>query len=385
MHVFKKLSGTKANLFLNALLALVLLSSVLSSCAIIVKKDSGTPLAPEAVATPSVTPQPAPPDPGFIPRPLANIPSSLPSITDVVEKVKPSVVSIITETLSFDIFLQPIPTEGAGSGFIIDSRGYVATNNHVVERSNSIQVALPDGRQLNARIVGRDPLSDLAVLKIEAENLPALAFADTSKLRVGDWVVAFGNALGLSGGPTVTQGIVSYLGRSIQEPNGATLNNLIQTDAAINPGNSGGPLVNLAGQVVGINTAIAGGAQNIGFAINATNAQNIITTLITTGKIVRAWLGVGLVTVNRNIQERFNLGVGRGALISTMAQGSPAERAGLKQGDVIITFSGERIDSSDMLVTAIQSKNPGDKVDITYVREQKEFKTSASLIERPTP
>lgn len=385
MQLFHKISKTKINPALNALLVLVLLSAILSSCTIIVKKGNQTPVPSPSGNAAVAAPLPAPPEPGYAPPPLATISSSLPSITDVVDKVKPSVVSIITQTLSFDIFLQPVPAEGAGSGFIIDSRGYIATNNHVVERSSDIQVSLPDGRQMQARIVGRDPLSDLAVIKIEAENLPALNFADTSKLRVGDWVVAFGNALGLPGGPTVTQGIVSYLGRSIQEPNGATLNNLIQTDAAINPGNSGGPLVNLAGQVIGINTAIAGGAQNIGFAINATTAQNIITTLITTGKIARAWLGVGLVTVTKNVQTRFSLGVSKGALISSMAPGSPADKAGLKAGDVITGFNGQQIDDSDSLVQGIQSRNIGDRVDITYVRANKESSTSATLAERPTP
>ncbi len=385
MHISNKISGAKIHLLVNVLLVLALLSSILTSCAIIVKKDTEAPPAPAATTTGAISQPTAPPEPGFSPRPLANIPSSLPSITEVVDKVKPSVVSILTETLAFDIFLQPVPSEGAGSGFIIDSRGYIATNNHVVERSTNILVVLPDGRQMPARIVGRDPLTDLAVVKIEAENLPALVFADTSKLKVGDWVIALGNALGLPGGPTVTQGIVSYMGRSIQEPNGATLNNLVQTDAAINPGNSGGPLVNLAGQVIGINTAIAGGAQNIGFAISPNDAQSIITTLITTGKIVRAWLGVGLISVTRNIQSRFNLGASRGALISTMAADSPADKAGLKQGDVIIDFNGTRIDDSDSLVRAIQAKNPGDRVEITYIRDGKEVKTFANLIERPTP
>lgn len=384
MHISRKVSNKKFTL-IRALLVLALITVVLASCTIIVKKG-GEPLAADKTATAVVaTPQPAPPEPGYTPRPLASIPSSLPSITDVVDKVKPSVVSILTQTLSLDFFLQPVPTEGAGSGFIIDSKGYIVTNNHVVERSSNIQVVLPDGRQIDARIVGRDPLTDLAVLKIDGGNLPALSLANTSNLKVGDWVVAFGNALGLPGGPTVTQGIVSYLGRSIQEPNGATLNNLIQTDAAINPGNSGGPLVNLAGQVVGINTAIAGGAQNIGFAINASNAQSIIASLITTGKIVRAWLGVGLITITKNIQDRFSLGVGKGALISTMAQNSPASRAGLRVGDIITGFNGKKIDDADALVQAIQAQNPGDTAEITYVRDSRESKTSATLIERPTP
>lgn len=385
MNTFKNHLKIKTSLLVNVLSCLILLSIILSSCTIIVRKGNEAPAATTAPAAATTSAPLAPPEPSFTARPLAGIPSTLPSITEVVEKVKPSVVSIISETVSFDFFLQPIPSEGAGSGFIIDPRGYIVTNNHVVERSRNIRVVLPDGRTLDARIVGRDTLTDLAVIKIEAENLPALAFADTSTLRVGDWVIAFGNALGLPGGPTVTLGIVSYIGRSIQEPNGATLTNLIQTDAAINPGNSGGPLVNLAGQIVGINTAIAGGAQNIGFAINANNAQSITTKLITTGKIIRAWLGVGLVTVTRNIQERFTLGVSKGALISSLAAGSPADRAGLKTGDVIISFNGEKIDDADSLVLAIQSKNPGDKAEITYVREQRESRVSLTLIERPVP
>jgi len=208
--------------------------------------------------------------------------TTLPAITDVVELVKPAVASIIVGTVGYNIFLQPVPQEQAGSGIIIDERGYIVTNNHVVEGAQSITVTIPDGRSFDATIVGTDPLIDLAVIKIDGDNLPTASFGDSSELEVGEWVVAIGNALDLPGGPTVTVGVISALGRTIQAQRGVTLYDVIQTDAAINPGNSGGPLVNLQGEVVGINTAKVTSIEvsGVGFAISSNTAKMVVQELI---------------------------------------------------------------------------------------------------------
>jgi serine protease Do len=197
--------------------------------------------------------------------------------------------------------------------------------------------------------------------------------------------VAIGNALALEGGPTVTVGVVSYLGRSIQEPNGVVLYDLIQTDAAINPGNSGGPLVNMAGQVVGINTAIAARAENIGFAVSVTPALPVISELITRGKVNRPYLGVAFYTVTPLVASQFDLGVERGVLLTIVEQGSPADTAGLRKGDVITGFAGEEISNSEQLVRAIRDLRVGQQIRITLIRDKQEQITYATLVESPLP
>ena len=309
----------------------------------------------------------------------------LPSIGDVVELVTPAVVAIHTETMTYNIFLEPVPRKGVGTGVIIDERGYIVTNNHVVEGARNIEIALSDGRIFNATDVRRDPGTDLAVVKIETEGLPTASLGDSTKLRVGEWVVAIGNALALEGGPTVTVGVVSYLGRSIQEPNGVVLYDLIQTDAAINPGNSGGPLVNMAGQVVGINTAIAAQAENIGFAVSITPALPVIRDLITRGRVVRPYLGVAFYTVTPAVASRFDLGIERGALLTTVEPGSPADKAGLRKDDIIAGFAGEEIINSKELVRAIRALRVGQQVRVTFIRDKKEQITYATLGESPLP
>ncbi len=294
-------------------------------------------------------------------------------------------VAINTETVTYNMFLQPVPTRGVGTGAIIDEKGYIVTNNHVVEGAESIEITLSDGRVFQATQVRRDPATDLAVVRIKAEGLPTVTLGDSSRLRVGEWVVAIGNALALEGGPTVTVGVVSYLGRSIQEPNGAVLYDLIQTDAAINPGNSGGPLVNMAGQIVGVNTAIAAEAENIGFAVSMTPALPVIKDLITQGRVIRPYLGVAFFDVTPAVASRFDLGVERGAIISVLEQGSPADRARLRQGDVIIKFADQEIVTSEDLVRAIRASSVGQRVKITFIRQKQEQSTYAKLVESPAP
>jgi S1-C subfamily serine protease len=307
-----------------------------------------------------------------------------------VERVKPAVVAIFTERMKLSIFLQPVPLRGAGSGFVFRPEGYILTNNHVVEGAEKITVSFPEspyfpeGASFPGQIIGRDPLSDLAVIKVEAQNLPTVKFGDSAKLRVGDWVIAIGNAQALPGGPTVTLGVVSALGRSISIPErGVTLYDLIQTDAAINKGNSGGPLVNLAGEVVGINTAIVLGAENIGFAIASSTALPIKDELITYGRIRWPWLGVVVTTLTPAIANELRLPIKRGSLLEKIVAGSPAHRAGLKRGDVITHLGKEETPTAKEFLKTLWKYRAGDKVEITFVRGKQTFMTQAILAERP--
>ena len=312
-------------------------------------------------------------------------PSALPHITDVVESVKPAVASIIVGTVGYNIFLQPVPQEQAGSGVIIEDSGYIVTNNHVVEGAESITVTIPDGRSFDATIVGTDPLTDLAVIQIDGDDLPTVSFGESSTLAVGEWVVAIGNALGLPGGPTVTVGVVSALGRTIQEQSGVTLYDVIQTDAAINPGNSGGPLINLQGEVVGINTAkvTAVEVSGVGFAVSSNTARMVVQEIKEKGYVSRPYLGITIMTVTPSIARSYDLATDEGALITRLVTGSPADEAGLSPGDVIIRFDGQRIITADDVVLAIRAHEIGDEVEITYLHDSSENTSSATLIERP--
>src|SRR4030043_48173 len=277
------------------------------------------------------------------------------STQELVATVAPAVVSIVTETVSYNWFWQAVPQTGAGSGIIISPEGYIVTNNHVIEDANKVTVTLSNGSTYEATMVGTDAQTDLAVVKIDASNLAYLHFLSDSleQLSVLDPVVAVGNALALPGGPTWTLGVVSNLGRSIELNTGVVLNDIIQTDAAINAGNSGGPLVNMAGQIVGINVAIASNAENIGFAISTDTAVSVVQSLITEGNVIRPWLGVEVSTVTSTIQHYYNLSVNAGALITSVTGGSPAEKAGLRAGDVITSINDVDIRTSKDLVSAV--------------------------------
>ncbi|MDP2744111.1 MAG: trypsin-like peptidase domain-containing protein, partial [Dehalococcoidia bacterium] len=336
----------------------------------------------EKPAAPSPTTQ-APPPNLLLPAPGSNQAPALPSIAAVVEKASPSVVAVHTETVSRDVFLQPVPQEGAGSGVIIDPSGIILTNNHVVEGARNIKVTLADGRTFPVIETRRDPQTDLAIVRIQAQNLPAARLGDSTKLRVGDWVVAIGNALALEGGPTVTAGIVSYLGRTIETSGSSQLYDLIQTDAAINPGNSGGPLLNMAGEVIGINTAIAGTAQNIGFSISITPALNVIQSLVTVGQVVRPWLGVGLLTVTPTVASYYELSVTEGVLITFVERNSPAEKAGIGVGDIIVSLNGQKTGTAELLRKAVQSRKVGETASITLLRDKAERTLSITLGQSP--
>jgi len=308
------------------------------------------------------------------------------STQELVAEVAPAVVSIVTETVSYNWFWQAVPQTGAGSGIIISSDGYIVTNNHVVEDAQKVTVTLSDGSAFAATIVGTDAQTDLAVVKIDANNLVYLHFLSNSleQLSVLDPVIAVGNALALPGGPTWTTGVVSNLGRSIEENTGVVLNDIIQTDAAINAGNSGGPLLDMAGQVVGINVAIASNAENIGFAISTDTAIPVVNSLIDKGKVIRPWLGVEVTTVTSTIQQYYNLAVNTGALITSVTSGSPADEAGLRAGDVITKMDDEDISTAAELISAIRSHQIGDQVEIVYYRGNVQKVVIATLEESPS-
>ena len=296
-------------------------------------------------------------------------------VHQIVAAVGPSVVSVQTRSLGLGTFRQAVPQEGAGSGFVLSPDGVIVTNNHVVDGATTITVTLADGRKLPARVLGRDANADLAVLKVDADGLPAVKVGRSDALVVGDSVVAIGNALALDGGPTVTQGIVSALDRTISagDQNGQggseTLRHLLQTDAAINPGNSGGPLLNAAGEVVGINTAVAGDAQNIGFALAIDKALPIINTLKTGQTPEQPFLGLSTVTLTPAIQRQLGLDVSKGAVVAGVTPGSGAELAGLSQGDVITRIGGRDVQSADDVSAAVTDRKPGDTIEITIVRD----------------
>ena len=317
--------------------------------------------------------------------PVSSQPSPpLPNIALVVEKAMPSVVSVTSEMVFRDLFQREYTQTAAGSGVIIDDEGYIVTNNHVVQNAKSVQVELADDRAFAANIVGTDALTDLAVLKIEATSLPCARLGDSNLLAVGDWVVAIGNALGE--GISASEGIISRLNVSVTIQ-GNTLSGLIQTTAPINPGNSGGPLVNMAGEVIGITSAkLAGvGIEGMGYAISTNSAAPVIQNLIKQGYVIRPWLGVALYTVDPSVAKANNLSVDKGALIVEVVSGSPAEAAGLKEGDIVIRFSDKEITNADDLVQAIHDCQIGQRVEVTFVRGKDTKITLAQLIESPPP
>ena len=343
------------------------------------------------VETPSPPPSPPPPEitaptsPEWTPPPAETQNPPLPDFVSVVAKVKPSVVAINTEVVTYDILNRPFTQEGAGSGWIIDEDGLIVTNNHVVAGAKTITVTLADGRTFPAGVVGTDAIADLAVLKINDTNLPTANIGDSSELRIGEWVLAIGNALGE--GITVKEGIVSRLSVSIQVSQGQTLYDLIDTSAAINPGNSGGPLVNIAGEVIGITSAklAAIEVESLGYAISINAAMPIIEELVKTGYVVRPWLGVVLYTVDQYAVLRYKLAVDKGTLITELAPGSPADKAGLEVGDVIVSFDGKEITTAQELIQAIHSCQIGQEVEITCWRGEAKNTTYTILIERPPP
>ncbi len=270
---------------------------------------------------------------------------------------------------------------GQGSGFIVSADGYILTNNHLVEDTNEVKVTLTDGRAFTAKLVGTDPDSDVAVVKIDAKNLPFLEMADSDKLDVGEWVLAIGNPFGLS--HTVTAGIVSAKGRSGLGI--SAYEDFIQTDAAINPGNSGGPLVNLDGQAVGINTAIIGANINIGIglAIPINLAKSSYEQILSKGSVTRGFLGVSIQNLTAELAEQFDVNNTKGVLVPDVTSDSAAEKAGIQPGDIIVEFDGQAVDKAAELQNKVAMKKPGTKVDIVILRDGKRKTLTAKLEERP--
>ncbi|MBD0316557.1 MAG: DegQ family serine endoprotease [Nitrospiraceae bacterium] len=271
---------------------------------------------------------------------------------------------------------------GQGSGVIVSPDGYILTNNHVIENAREVTVTLPDKREFKGKIVGTDPKTDLAVVKVEAENLPTVAWGDASKLQVGEYVLAVGNPFGLNS--TVTLGIVSAVGRGHM---GITqYEDFIQTDAAINPGNSGGALVNTKGELVGINTAIfsqTGGYQGVGFAVSSTMSKPIYESLIKTGKVVRGYLGVGIQDLNHDLAKSFGIKDSKGALVSDVKDESPADQAGIKQGDVITKYQGIPVEDAVALQRLVTRTSVGSKVPVTVIRDGREREVTVTVNEQP--
>jgi len=326
------------------------------------------------------------------------------AFADVAEKANPAVVTIITETeykmedfhqgLPFDnpfFFPRNLPRKyhgrALGSGVIVEAeKGYILTNNHVIDKADEIKIKLMDKRVISATVVGTDPKSDLAVLQIEADNLFELELGNSDKLRVGDWVLAVGSPFSANLSHTVTAGIVSALGRSNVISSRDHYEDFIQTDAAINPGNSGGALLNMEGELVGINTAIATGGfekanRGVGFAIPSNMAKKVMQDLITKGYVVRSWLGVYIQNVDDNVAKALKLSNRDGALVSDVVEESPAEKAGLEQGDVIVEFNDVLIHDSAHLKNIVSSTPPGTLSKVIIFRDEKKKSVNVTLEE----
>jgi|SRR5579871_749098 S1-C subfamily serine protease len=318
----------------------------------------------------------------------------------VYRQASPAVANILTKATEYDFFMDPVPVEGAGSGFVIDTKGYILTNNHVVEGAQSIEVVLGDQSRYPAKIVGADPRNDVALIKIEPKSKPlvALTLGDSSTIQVGQKVLAIGNPFGFQS--TLTTGVVSALGRTVQTSQTTFIDEAIQTDAAINRGNSGGPLINSRGEVIGINSAIytpTGTTAGIGFAIPINTAKRIAHDLITDGRVHQAFLGVETISVGGGLAEALDLPVQDGLLVQTVTRGGPAAQSGVRGGDriaqagmrrfyiggdVITAIDGQKVSTQLDVNLVLNKKRPGDVVTVTVYRGGKKMDISVKLGER---
>ena len=311
-----------------------------------------------------------------------------PDVAGVVEWVRPAVVSVVTEFTALT-FLGPQRDVQSGTGVIIDPRGYLLTNYHVVQDYDRITVTTDDGVQYDAEVIGTDLLSDLAVLKIDIPETRFVIPAGAESVRVGDWVIAIGNALALPGGPSVTVGVVSALDRSYEIHPGLTLYGLIQTDASINPGNSGGPLLNLQGELVGINTAVARGddagrtIEGIGFAVATDTAMSVAWQLIELGKVRWAFLGVGVDDLTPSMATSLGIPVRGGVMVATVTPDGPAFEAGLRSGDVIVSFGGEKVSTARQLIGMIRESQVGRQLKVEAFSNEERVTFTVTLGERP--
>jgi serine protease Do len=354
------------------------------------------------IARPSVA---AGPVPGIEPRSpvrAAAATASLVNFADIVERINPAVVNIDATARGRDARRRrgapdggdPLggptdgpprqerdaPRRGAGSGFIIDPDGSILTNNHVIEHAERITVKLADGRTLRARVIGADPDTDVALIKVDGQTgLPVAPLGDSATLRMGEWVCAIGNPLGYE--HSVTVGVISFLGRKLFDQ---SLDNYIQTDAAINFGNSGGPLINARGEVIGINAAISSRASSIGFAVPINGAAHVLPQLRARGRVSRGYMGVGLRDVDADLEHSLNLQVSHGALVQDITAGSPADRAGLRPYDVIVTLDDRSIANDDQLIREIAGRTPGSPARLQFMRDGHSQTVTVKLAERPS-
>jgi len=320
-------------------------------------------------------------------------------VISVYERVSPAVVHITSRAIVLSFFLEPIPQEGTGSGFIIDKEGHIVTNNHVVEGAESVEVTLADGTIAPATVVGTDPYNDLAVIKINvpSEKLHPVELGSSADLRVGQRAIAIGNPFGLD--RTLTVGVISSLGRIIEREGERPLGEMIQTDAAINPGNSGGPLLDSRGQVIGVNTAIRGGAENIGFAIPVDAVKRVVPELIEKGRYAHPWLGFEAYRITPALAQALDLPVEKGLLIARIYRGSPAAQAGLQGaerevrvgnyivlagGDIVTAIDGKAVEDMEGLMVYLETKTSvGQVVELTIMRDGVEKRIKVELGERP--
>lgn len=321
-------------------------------------------------------------------------------VISAYNKVAPSVVHIASTVLTRDFFMRAVPQEGVGSGVIVSSDGYILTNNHVVENATFIKVALPDGTEKDARLVGTDPSTDLAIIKIDAlPNLQVAVLGDSNALRAGQRAIAIGNPFRLD--RTITVGVISALNRTLRASDGYIIVNVIQTDASINPGNSGGPLTNSKGEVIGINTAIFSpvqGSVGIGFAIPINTAKKVMKQLIEKGSVAHPWVGISGLDITEEIFKALNLPAREGVLVVEVVAGSPADKAGLRGGstekavenqqikaggDIIITIDGRKVMAMENIVQHLSTKSVGDAIEIGFIRDGKQKSVALTLGERP--
>ena len=334
---------------------------------------------------------------------VAAAPAVGPNWVELVSKLKPAVVNVSTKRMEarphmrspfgsgdpFDQFFREFGDQprrsvrSMGSGFVINANGHILTNHHVVDGTTEITVKLSDGRELSAKVVGRDPKTDLALLKVDATGLPTIALGDSSELKVGEPVMAIGNPFGLE--QTVTTGIVSATGRVIGQ---GPYDDFVQTDASINPGNSGGPLINARGQAIGINAAIfsqTGGSVGIGFAIPSNLAKTVVTQLADTGHVSRGWLGVSIQSLTPELAKSFGLTETTGALVGSVTDDSPAMKAGIKAGDIITEFDGHKVARSEALPRLVAETPAGREVPVTVLRDGKTMKLTAKVAKLDEP
>jgi S1-C subfamily serine protease len=363
----------------NALIALCL-ALASTACG---QLGRGTPLP--SAASPAATPAAV----------VVEAPLTQDFVTRVAAKATPGIVQITNERQVLRGSGQELVPAGVGTGFVIDKQGHILTNNHVIAEAQKLEVQTTDGKTFPAKLTGRDPRTDLAVIQVEGQNLPVVSLGDSGKLQVGQWVVAIGHALGLEGGPTVTTGVVSAVGRTMQEPGdragqaGPYLFDLIQTDAAINPGNSGGPLLNLDAQVIGVNTLGAAmaepgvPAQGINFAIAINTAKKIADQLIATGKVDHSYLGIAVTPNTPALAQRFGLPNKPGLAVAEVQAGGPAAKAGIQPKDAITAVDGKPLKDESGLSRALAEHKPGDTIKLTVARGDQTLEIQVTLGSAP--